>query len=56
VDQKPGVVVTKLPDGSELRLRIRDVDLRNVKILQDMRGITVLQSIKEVEDTITGIV
>ncbi len=56
VDQKPGVVVTKLPDGSELKLRIRDVDLKNVKILQDMQGITVLQSIKEVEDTITKIV
>ncbi len=55
VDQKPGTVVTKLPDGSDLTLRIRDVDVKNVQILKDMRGITVLGHVKEVEDVIKGI-
>jgi archaeoflavoprotein AfpA len=52
VDQKPGEVVTKLPDGSELKLRMRDVDIKNVKILKEMRGITVLERIEEIEDII----
>lgn len=55
VDQKPGIVVTKLPDGSDLKLRIRDVDVKNVQILKDMRGITVLEHVKEVEDVIKGV-
>ena len=50
VDQSPGTVVTKLPDGSNLTLRIRDVDVKNVEILKKMRGITVLEDIKEIRD------
>lgn len=54
VDQKPGEVITKLPDGSDLTLRMRDVDIKNVEILREMRGITVLTQIEEIEDIIKG--
>jgi archaeoflavoprotein AfpA len=52
VDQKPGEVVTTLPDGSDLKIRIRDVDVKNVQILKDMRGITVLEHLEEVENVV----
>lgn len=55
VDQKPGEVITKLPDGSDLTIRIRDVDIKNVEILKAMRGITVLERIEEIEDIIKEI-
>ena len=54
VDQNPGEVVTKLPNGSALKIRIRDVDIKNVEILREMRGITVLKHIEEIEDIIKG--
>jgi archaeoflavoprotein AfpA len=52
VDQKPGTVVTKLPDGRDLTIRIRDVDVKNVKILKDMQGITVLEEVEELKNVI----
>lgn len=55
VDQNPGEVVTKLPDGSDLKIRIRDVDVKNVEILKDMRGITVLETIDDIESIMKGI-
>ncbi len=55
VDQKPGEVVTKLPDGSDLKIHIRDVDVQNVEILKNMHGITVLETIDEIEGTIKRI-
>ncbi|MBU7018908.1 MAG: archaeoflavoprotein AfpA [Theionarchaea archaeon] len=56
VDQKPGEVVTKLPDGSDLRIRIRDIDIKNVELLKEMQGITVLEHITEINDIIRGFV
>jgi flavoprotein len=53
VDQKPGTVVTKLPDGRDLTIRIRDVDIKNVEILKDMQGITVLEKVEQLKNVIT---
>jgi archaeoflavoprotein AfpA len=52
VDQKIGERITKLPDGRELRLIMREVDVENVEKLREMRGITVLSNPKEIEDII----
>jgi archaeoflavoprotein AfpA len=52
VDQKMGETKTKLPDGGELRLTMREVDVENVEKLRKMRGITVLSNPKEIEDAI----
>lgn len=52
VDQSPGEVVTTLPDGKPLKIRIRDVDIKNVNILREMHGITVVERITEIKDII----
>ena len=49
VDQEEGELITKLPGGRELKLRMRPVDVRNVEKLQMMQGITVLKSLEEIE-------
>lgn len=54
VDQKQGEILTTLPDGSELKIHMRDVDLKNVQIIKDMKGITVLEALNEVNDIILG--
>lgn len=41
-DQHEGPIVTSRPDGSELILKIRDVELENVKKLKKMEGIEVI--------------
>lgn len=52
VDQSPGTVVTKLPDGSDLTIHIREVDIKNVHTLKDMQGICVLEQIDKLKDII----
>jgi archaeoflavoprotein AfpA len=52
VDQKEGEIITKLPDGRDLTLRIRKEDVENVEKLRKMRGITVLSQIEEIEDVV----
>ena len=52
VDQKEGEIVTKLPDGRDLKLRIRKEDVENVDKLRRMRGITVLSRIDEIEEVV----
>ncbi|MBU7032542.1 MAG: archaeoflavoprotein AfpA [Theionarchaea archaeon] len=52
VDQKEGEVMTILPDGRQLKLHIRDVDLKNVNLLKDMQGITVVEKTREIWDVI----
>jgi len=49
VDQKEGEVMTLLPDGKELKLHMRDVDLRNVQLLKEMQGITVVEELHEIK-------
>ncbi len=52
VDQKEGEILTKLPDGRDLKLRIRKEDVENVEKLRRMRGITVLSRIEEIEEVV----
>ncbi len=49
VDQKEGEIITTLPDGRKLKLRIRKADVENVNKLRRMEGIAVLSTIHEVE-------
>jgi archaeoflavoprotein AfpA len=49
VDQKEGEIITKLPDGRDLKLRMRKEDVENVEKLRRMRGITVLNRMDEIE-------
>ncbi|MFZ2071484.1 MAG: archaeoflavoprotein AfpA [Halobacteriota archaeon] len=52
VDQKEGEILTKLPDGRDLKLRMRKEDLENVDRLRRMRGITVLSQIEGIEEVV----
>lgn len=49
VDQVPGEIETIAPDGRVVKLRTRDIDLENVDRLQDMKGVTVLTSLKDIQ-------
>jgi archaeoflavoprotein AfpA len=46
-DYEAGVTVTKLPDGRDLRLRIRREDVAHVKQLARMDGVFVLEDLEE---------
>jgi len=48
VDQHKGDIITILPNGKKLKLRMRTVDLNNVKKLRQMDGITVLNHPNEI--------
>jgi len=52
VDQKPGETTTILPDGKELKLTIREVDLKNSEKLRKMKGITVISQLEDIEGII----
>jgi len=48
-DYAVGVTVTKLPDGRDLRLRIRREDVAHVKKLARMDGVFVLEDLEELD-------
>jgi archaeoflavoprotein AfpA len=48
-DYKEGTLVTKLPDGSDMKLRIRREDAKNVDKLREMEGITIIETPPEIE-------
>ena len=52
VDQKEGEIITKLPNGSDLKIRIRKEDVENMEKLRRMQGITVLSQLEELEDVV----
>ena len=52
VDQKEGEIITKLPNGRDLKLRMRKEDVENVEKLRRMRGITVLSRVGEIEEVV----
>ena len=52
VDQKRGDVVTILPNGKELTLTMREVDLENVEKIKRMDGITVIENVNDIEGII----
>jgi archaeoflavoprotein AfpA len=43
-DYKPGILTTILPDGSEMRLRIRKEDADNVQKLREMEDVFVIET------------
>jgi archaeoflavoprotein AfpA len=47
-DCKEGKIVTTLPNGRELRLRIRSEDVENVEKLRRMDGMTVIEGPQEI--------
>lgn len=47
-DYKPGIITTILPDGSEMRLRIRKEDAQHVESLRQMEDITVIETPQEI--------
>ena len=49
VDQKPGEVVTMLPNKKKITLHMRGTDVENAEKLNKMKGITVLSNPKDIE-------
>lgn len=47
-DYKEGEVVTKLPDGKELKLRVRKEDVEHVRRLASMDGVYVLEKPEDI--------
>jgi archaeoflavoprotein AfpA len=47
-DYKEGVLTTKLPDGSEMKLRVRKEDAQNVEKLRRMEDVFVLETPQEI--------
>jgi archaeoflavoprotein AfpA len=47
-DYKEGVTVTQLPDGTEMKIRVRKEDVENTKKLAAMDGIVILEKPEEI--------
>jgi len=50
VDDKKGEIKTKVPNGRELKLKMRTIDLENTKKLKKMENIHVLKSPEELKE------
>jgi archaeoflavoprotein AfpA len=48
-DYKEGITVTQLPDGSEMKIRVRKEDVENVKKLAAMDGVFILKKPEEIQ-------
>lgn len=51
-DQDTEPIVTSRPDGSPLVLKIRDIELENIKKLKNMEGIEVISNFNEIKSLI----
>jgi len=51
-DQDTEPIVTSRPDGSPLVLKIRDIELENIKKLKQMEGIVVISDFSEIKNHI----
>ncbi|MFX1363733.1 MAG: flavoprotein [Promethearchaeota archaeon] len=51
-DQDTEPIVTSRPDGSPLILKIRDIELENIKKLKEMEGIVVISDFSEIKSLI----
>jgi len=51
-DQDTKPITTTRPDGSPLVLKIRDIELENIKKLKTMQGIVVLSEFKDIRNLI----
>jgi archaeoflavoprotein AfpA len=47
-DYKEGILTTRLPDGSEMKLRIRKEDAQNVEKLRRMEDVNVIETPQEI--------
>lgn len=47
-DNEEGVIVTQLPDGQKMKIRVRKEDVENVKKIAAMDGVFVLEKIEEI--------
>ena len=47
-DYKEGITVTQLPDGSEMKIRVRKEDVEHVKKLAAMDGVFILEKPEEI--------
>jgi len=50
VDYREGTTVTKLPDGREMRLRVRKEDAANAQRISEMDGVHAFERPEEIED------
>ena len=48
VDYKEGIVITTLPNGKTLELRVRKEDAENVRKISGMDGITTFEKPEEI--------
>ncbi len=55
-DYEEGEVITELPDGKKLRLRIRKEDVDHVKKLRAIDGIHILERPEEIEEAVRQII
>ncbi|MHA1490208.1 MAG: archaeoflavoprotein AfpA [Promethearchaeota archaeon] len=51
-DQNDEPIITTRPDGRKLELKIRDIELKNIKKLKKMSGIVVFSDFSEVKESI----
>jgi archaeoflavoprotein AfpA len=47
-DYKEGILTTKLPDGSEMKLRVRKEDAQNVEKLRRMEDVNIIETPQEI--------
>ena len=55
-DQDTEPITTSRPDGSPLVLKIRDIELENIKRLKNMEGIMVISEFSEIKNLIVKVV
>jgi flavoprotein len=51
-DQDTEPIVTSRPDGTPLVLKIRDIELENIKKLKSMEGIVVISDFSEIKNLV----
>jgi archaeoflavoprotein AfpA len=49
-DYKEGTTVTQLPDGSEMKIRVRKEDVENVKKIAAMDGVFILRKSEDIQN------
>ena len=55
-DQDLEPIVTSRPDGSPLVLKIRDIEIENIKRLKQMEGIIVIPEFSKIKDIILNLI
>jgi len=52
-DYNEGITITQLPDGSEMKIRVRKEDAEYVKKLAAMEGVFILENPEEIPHIFT---